>query len=428
MCVSALPLRPYVPTAIDLWALSAPEGWSRTRLKYLFDSVVSGTWGTDADGGEDDIVCVRVADFDRTRRKVKTDNLTIRGVPAAECRSRGLRPGDLLIEKSGGGELQPVGFVVLFDHEFPAVCSNFIARLRPSSRHDPQFLSYVFAALYTSRVNGAFIKQTTGIQNLDLGAFLAQSWVLPPRDAQRTIARSVSSALRQLDSLVDLKRELHGALVEREAALINKIFDGAGEATRVKYCVTQITSGPRGWSGFAAPDGTMFLRITNVNRESVELLMRDVMYVAAPEGAERERTRVHAGDVLVSITADVGWSGIAREEHEGANVSQHVALMRPRIDRCRPEWLALALRTSSARSQFDAARYGGTKQQLALDDVGDIRIPLPELSEQDRLLARIQRESQSTTTLRARIAQQLELLDEHRATLIFNAVTGRVEM
>jgi type I restriction enzyme S subunit len=171
----------------------------------------------------------------------------------------------------------------------------------------------------------------------------------------------------------------------------------------------------------------MFLRITNVDRDSIELLMNDVMYVDSPEGAERERTRVQPGDVLVSITADVGWSGVARKIHEGANVSQHVALLRPRPDRCRPEWLALALRTASARSQFDAARYGGTKQQLALDDVGDIRIPLPALPEQDRLLMRLRNASQAKA-LRERLAIQLGLLQEHRDTLIFHAVTGRVEV
>jgi len=177
-----------------------PEHWRRIRLKYLFASMRNGTWGEDP-LGEDGIVCVRVADFDRRRSRVKTDNLTLRSVPLDEQRKLALQSGDILLEKSGGGEQQPVGASVLFDHAFEAVCSNFIARLRPADGHDPEFLSHLLSALYEARVNVPFIKQTTGIQNLDAAAFFAQAWDVPDLAEQRSIAAYLRDRLAGADAL-----------------------------------------------------------------------------------------------------------------------------------------------------------------------------------------------------------------------------------
>ena len=54
-----------------------------------------------------------------------------------------------------------------------AVTSNFVARLRPREGCDAPFVAEVFGAAYDKGMNVPFIKQTTGIQNLDVGAFLS---------------------------------------------------------------------------------------------------------------------------------------------------------------------------------------------------------------------------------------------------------------
>ena len=143
---------------------TAPPTWKRMRLKYLFDSVQAGTWGSDPDGNDNDVLCVRVADFDRKRFTVNESASTQRSITSVERTRRNLRAGDVLIEKSGGGEGQPVGFAVRFDLSAQAVCSNFIARLRPASEIDPRYASVVMAAAYRSGLNIPYVKQTTGIK------------------------------------------------------------------------------------------------------------------------------------------------------------------------------------------------------------------------------------------------------------------------
>jgi type I restriction enzyme S subunit len=154
--------------------------WSRTRLKYLIDKPASGTWGSEPGVNEIDSECVRVADFDRWHGTTSLKKPTIRSITNTDASHFRLRKNDLLLEKSGGGEKQPVGFVARFTgSQGPAICSNFIARLRPRSDCDPIYLGHVLASIYDRGLSVPFIKQSTGIQNLDLDAFLAQRWAVP---------------------------------------------------------------------------------------------------------------------------------------------------------------------------------------------------------------------------------------------------------
>ena len=57
-----------------------------------------------------------LSDFDRVRLRVDIADPTLRAVEPRVIAARGLRPGDLLLGKSGGDERQPVGAVVLYDH------------------------------------------------------------------------------------------------------------------------------------------------------------------------------------------------------------------------------------------------------------------------------------------------------------------------
>ncbi|HEX5337819.1 MAG TPA: restriction endonuclease subunit S, partial [Gallionella sp.] len=181
----------------------------------------NGVWGEEADG-IDDIVCLRVADFDREKFTITPDNLTIRAVEPKQRESRKLKKGDLLIEKSGGGEKQLVGCVVYFDHEFDAVSSNFVARMTVDPKHSARYICYLHAGLYAGRLNYPAIKQTTGIQNLDTNEYLNTLVAYPPMDEQQQIAAFLDWKTGQIDALIAKKKELLEKLKEKRLAVITQ--------------------------------------------------------------------------------------------------------------------------------------------------------------------------------------------------------------
>ena len=109
--------------------------------------------GVDEPNGEDDVICVRVADFDRRKLRISVASPTLRAVPLSQRAGRELTAGDLLIEKSGGGDQQLVGCVVLYDHSETAVCSNFVARVSIADDAEPRYWTYMHAAIYSGRLN-----------------------------------------------------------------------------------------------------------------------------------------------------------------------------------------------------------------------------------------------------------------------------------
>lgn len=197
----------------------------RTRLRNMFEYERNGIWGGEPDGGPDDITCVRVADFDRLSFRA-TVAPTMRNVPIGQRQPRLLRRGDVLLEKSGGTADKPVGCAVSFESDAPAVCSNFVAVLRPRDGVVPEFAGFVMAACYQSRLNGPFVNQTTGIQNLDSAAYLRLPIVLPSLGEQQQRVRHVLAERSKCERLLSLYTTQSALLRDRKKALITSAVTG----------------------------------------------------------------------------------------------------------------------------------------------------------------------------------------------------------
>lgn len=208
------------------------EGWKPIRLKFTVEGAVNGVWGDEATGGPEDVCCVRVADFDYSRGRVKSAP-TLRAVPEQTRQQKALRPGDLLLEKSGGGEQQPVGRVVLWDLPLDdlVVCSNFIARMRPRAGFDGGYLQLLHRALYSSGVTSLSIKQTTGIQNLDSHHYLSHTVSIPEPREQVRIREELGELVEAEQSLSRESARQTELLGEHRDALVSAAVTGAVDSS-----------------------------------------------------------------------------------------------------------------------------------------------------------------------------------------------------
>ncbi len=241
---------------------------------------------------------------------------------------------------------------------------------------------------------------------------------------QRAIADFLDTETARIDALIEKKHRLARLMIQRFRAEVDSVLEQVTEQVPVRRVISRLTSGPRGWATHVADDGAAFLTIANVQREDVEMNLSKVVRVAAPDNAEARRTRAQEGDIVLSITADIGSVGIVRDGLGETYVSQHLALLTP--DRCLPDLLAFALWSSVAQRQLDSARYGGTKTQLALEDVASVRVALPSHGEQLYLVQTLRNVRRRCLGTIEKLEKQIELLTEHRQALITAAVTGRI--
>jgi len=207
------------------WLGEVPAHWEIARLKWSTTGCIGGVWGDEPDG-VDDLLCVRVADFDRLAARVSLRNPTLRSVSISHREGRMLGVGDLLLEKSGGGAKQLVGCVVLYDHDVPAVCSNFVGRVALAENAHPAYWTYVHRALYAGKLNYPAIKQTTGIQNLDTDAYFDTPVAFPPYPEQIAIAEYLDTAADHIDALRAKARLSIERLSEYRSAVISAAVTG----------------------------------------------------------------------------------------------------------------------------------------------------------------------------------------------------------
>ena len=166
-----------------------------------------------------------------------------------------------------------------------------------------------------------------------------------------------------------------------------------------------VTSGSRGWAEFYSDTGPKFIRAQNIRFGKLHI--NNLACVDPPQNTEGARTLVSKGDLLIVITgAGVTNPALLDEDLGETYVSQHVALIKPtKTDLSR--WLLLCLMApDGGRSELVECAYGSGKPGLNLDNIRLLKIPLPPLAEQHRIVAKVdelmalcdQLETQLTTT------------------------------
>jgi type I restriction enzyme S subunit len=208
-----------------------PDRWELRPLKRLITRSWGGDWGLDPGGAAWELPCVRAADFDFANLVAQVG--VRRSFDAITLASRVLQPGDFVVEKSGGGEGVPVGRVVAWRGEGAAVPTNFAGGMRPSGDVDATFALLAFRVAYEIGLPWRSIKQTTGLQNLDLGHYLTHQLPVPPLEDQRAIARLLMRELERVRSLQSRMEQQIALLQEHRQALITAAVTGELEVPGV---------------------------------------------------------------------------------------------------------------------------------------------------------------------------------------------------
>lgn len=196
------------------WLGMVPEEWEVIRLRNCILDFQPGIWGEDPNDSNIGIWCIRVADFEMKNLSINCNKKTFRRISTKDFQKKALKKGDILIEKSGGGDNQPVGRAVLFDVDEDAICSNFVSRLRiKSSIVFPDYILKILFLLQATKRNLPSIKQTTGIQNLDERLYYSNWVCIPSVGSQAGILDYINDRSKIINELI-LKSENEVALLQ----------------------------------------------------------------------------------------------------------------------------------------------------------------------------------------------------------------------
>jgi type I restriction enzyme S subunit len=224
----------------------------------------------------------------------------------------------------------------------------------------------------------------------------------PDLDAQKRIA----AILDQADAI---RRKRRQALQLTDDFLRSLFLDMFGDPvtnpkgwseTTVGDELDFLTSGSRGWAKYYSDTGDYFIRIQNLRKGELDL--SDAAYVTAPRSAEAKRTKVQPGDVLLSITADLGRTAVVPGDFGNGFINQHLAILRFRD--MHPVLVSHQIASRGGQNQFQSLNRSAVKAGLNFDDVRRIKLFNPPKNLQQKFADIVKRHREHVSKMNEAMA------------------------
>ena len=211
------------------------------KLIEITGKALSGEWGLE-DESRTGIPVLRTTNFTNLGI-INYGNVVTRNITKKNISEKFLRKGDIIIEKSGGSDKQPVGRVVLFNgEENRFLFNNFTGVLRVKDR-EKWVPDYVFYALFANYRNGGTRKyenKTTGLHNLKTDLYINNYEIEWINIAEQ---KNVCATLRKIESIIsDMNKEID-YLDELIKARFVEMFKDCIESVKLEQVVTSIKTG-----------------------------------------------------------------------------------------------------------------------------------------------------------------------------------------
>ena len=180
-----------------------PKGWAVTTIKELCENI-NGLWK----GKKEPFVNVGVIRNANFTKDFQLDYSKIEYIDVEQraFNQRHLKNGDLVVEKSGGSDNNPVGRAILYEGKDALYSfSNFTMVLRIIHKEmiTSKFLYYTILAKYKQGVMRQMQTQTTGLHNLILEKYLAMPIFLPPLSEQMRITDKIEEIFASFNDIME---------------------------------------------------------------------------------------------------------------------------------------------------------------------------------------------------------------------------------
>ncbi len=391
-----------------------------TTLMNYFASPIAGEWGDEAEDCTDGVPVLRTTNFTADGR-LSYDDLTFRAIDTEKKKDKILKPGDIIIEKSGGTPKKPVGRCVYFDRDddYDYFCSNFTAVLRANPETvNTKYLWYILQEHYKTRQCLKYQYKTNGIANLDITDYLSHIEVdLPSRDVQDKRVEAMDYSQHLLDIHQELLDIVDKAVKSRFVEMFFNTIDSIKwEKAKIEDICENTRTGPFGSSlhhDEFVDEGIFVLGIDNAveNRFSYNRMR----YITPEKYEQLKRYTVKPKDVIITIMGTVGRSAVIPDDMPTAINTKHLACLTPKQEIVDSYFLAQAFQTHpEIRGQLNAQTKGAIMDGLNLTIIKNLTITVPPLSLQKEYVTFLKQADKSKLT----IQKSLENLTELRESLM----------
>lgn len=420
------------------WIGDIPSNWETIPLKKIVVDRAGGAWGNEP-YENNSTICMRIADFDFDRGifqdKSETE-LTKRSYKEYQIDKLLLQTNDICIEKSGGGEKTPVGRAVLFDKPYDALFANFMDRIRVDNAVSfPKYVEYYLRAMYFLLVTTLYIKQTTGIQNLNVASLLEKEVItLPSLSEQQAIAEYLDKTCSKIDEIIaEAKASIAEYKILKQSVIYETVTKGIDSSpVLVESGIEWVGLIPDTWS--VIPNKYVMHKEKNLcekwSGEDVMsltmngVIVRDLQNPTGKMPATFDGYQyIEDGDLLMCLfDIDVTPRCVGRVTHDGVT-SPAYSNFKVHDNASRDYFYYYYLMVDNTKELLHLAknlRHSFTEEQL-----GQLKVPMPPLSEQQAIADYLDDKVVELDSLIAEKESLINDLEAYKKSLIYEVVTGK---
>jgi len=406
-----------------------PDGWENKSLIQLAD-YINGYGFKPDDWSKEGIPIIRIEQLKNPNTEYDYCNFTI---PEKNT----INEGDLIFSWSASL------FLKIWDRQ-EAALNQHLFKVIPFGGVDKLFLKYLLDSSILDLMKNAQGSTMQHITRKELHSFHR---FLPKSKTEQTqiatILSKVDEAITKTEQLIAKYTRIKTGLMQD---LLTKGIDENGNirseethefkdsalgripkewaCVQIENIKEFITSGSRGWAKYYSVEGSQFIRITNLKRSQIEIDRSDLKFVNLPISVEGIRSKLIEGDLLISITADLGIIGIVPKSFGDAFVNQHIALVRLNQEIVNSKFIGYFLISQTGQAMFNFLNDGGAKAGLNLKTISNLFIFKPQLDEQLLIIEKIEKSNEAIVQFNT----ELSKLQYLKTGLMQDLLSGKVRV
>lgn len=236
----------------------------------------------------------------------------------------------------------------------------------------------------------------------------------PPLDIQKKIVSEIEVLEKQEQKAVEEVEKLKEGINNT----VDDLFKKSYKVENLGNITTLITKGSSPtWQGIAYTENPEVLFVTSENVREGYLDFSKKKYLENRFNEIQKRSILEKNDVLVNIVgASIGRTAVFNLD-VSANINQAVALVRCNPALLNYQFLNYFLNSDTVISEYTSMKKEVARANLSLQNISDIKIPLPTIEEQKKIVAEIEKIENKIAALEKQIAdipkQKEKILKNH---------------
>lgn len=289
-----------------------------------------------------------------------------------------------------------------------AINQQINAIIPDSSKCNAEYLAYL---IQYKKSELQLMANAPVVPILNKSQFSELNIELPSLDEQKI----VNEKLNKITNIISLRQQQLAKLDELVKARFVEMF-GDPMINSMHWPIYELseyiqflTSGSRGWAKYFTDEGEYFITIKNV--KNCKITLDDVQHIAPPDNAEAKRTKVQAGDLLISITADLGRTGVVTQEiaEHGAYINQHLTCIRLNQSVVLPLYVAYYMESDAGKKQFQLKNQTGVKAGLNFNSINTLKVMAPPLEKQRSFVSFVEQVEKTKSSIQKNL-KKIEIL------------------